>query len=202
MSFISPDQVERQVLLDLKSGDHVAFQQVYNTYKRQIIATMLRILKSPVLVEELVQELFLKVWDNRENIDPDGSIQAYLFVIASNMAKNTLRKAYYDKKMRSMLQPIDEQTYAQIDDYINKKENKELLEQILSYLPQRRREVYRLCKLEQLSYKEAALRLGISENAINDHIKKANLQIRDIIVDKEIIWIVLLFCIQEGLLLR
>lgn len=202
MSFIASDEVERQVLLDLRSGDHVAFQEVYHTYKRPIITAMLRLLKSPVLVEELVQELFMKIWDNRENIDPDGSIKAYLFVVAGNMAKNTLRKAYYDKKMRAMLQPFDEQVYTQIDDYINKKENKALLQQILSHLPLRRREVYTLCKLEQLSYKEAAGRLGITENAVNDHIKKANSQIRDIILDKEILWLVLFFCIQEGFLIK
>lgn len=202
MSSNASDQLERQLLVDLKRGDHTAFQELYNMYKRPIITSMLRLLKSPVLVEELVQELFLALWDNRENIDTDRSIRAYLFVIANNMAKNTLRKAYYDKKMRSMLQPFDEQVYVQIDDHIRKKENQALLQQILSYLPSRRREVYTLCKLEQLSYKEAAQRLGITENAVNDHIKKANAQIRDLIVDKEILWLVLFFCIQEGIFVK
>ncbi|TDQ77901.1 RNA polymerase sigma factor [Sphingobacterium yanglingense] len=202
MSSNASDQLERQLLVDLKRGDHAAFQELYNMYKRSIVTSMLRLLKSPVLVEELVQELFLALWDNRENIDTDRSIRAYLFVIANNMAKNTLRKAYYDKKMRSMLQPFDEQVYVQIDDHIRKKENQALLQQILSYLPSRRREVYTLCKLEQLSYKEVAQRLGITENAVNDHVKKANAQIRDLIVDKEILWLVLFFCIQEGIFVK
>lgn len=194
------DHPDRQLLLAVKDGDHAAFEQLYHRYKRPIIAAMLRLLKSPVIVEEVVQELFMKIWVGRANIDADRPIQAYLYQIATNLAKNTLRKAYYDKKMREVLLPFDEQVYAQVDDYINKKENRELLDRILAELPLRRREVYILCKLEQLSYKEVALRLGISENAVNDHIKKANTQIRDIVQYKESLLVLMLIGIQAVML--
>lgn len=192
----SLDHPDRQLLLAVKDGDHAAFEQLYHRYKKPIIVAMLRLLKSPVIVEEVVQELFMKIWVGRDNIDADRPIQAYLYQIATNLAKNTLRKAYYDKKMREVLLPFDEQVYAQVDEYINKKENRELLDRILAELPNRRKEVYILCKLEQLSYKEVALRLGISENAVNDHIKKANTQIRDIVQHKELLVVVMLLGIQ------
>jgi len=191
------DHPEKQLLLDLKAGDHMAFEAIYHKYKVPIISSMLRLMKSPTLVEELVQELFLKIWEGRELVDADRPIKAYLFQIATNMAKNTFRKAYYEKKMKDLLLPFDEQVYSQIESYIEKKENKVILDRILAYLPSQRRHVYESCKIQQLSYKEVAAQLGVSENTINDHIKKANAQIRDIVMHKEKFWIIMVLCIQE-----
>lgn len=165
---------ERETLLKLKAGDHAAFEQIYHAYKDRLIANLLRLLKSRALVEEIVQDLFLQVWKGRAEIDLEKSFKAFLFKIGANLAKNVIRKAYYDKKIRTQLLPIELQIYSPIEDALHATDIHEAIESILDSLPPQRRIVFKLCKLEGKSYKEVSELLNISENTVNDHIKKAN----------------------------
>lgn len=167
-------------MLRLKQGDHDAFEQLYHNYKDRLIGNLLRILKSRELVEEQVQDLFMNVWKGRDKIDPEKPFKAYLFTIAANMSKNVIRRAYYDKRMRAALLPIEDRVYMHIEEHINLIENKEILERLLEKLPPQRRMVYTLCKLDGKSYKEVSELLQISENTVNDHIRKANLSFREL----------------------
>lgn len=169
---------ERDILLRLKEGDHKAFEEIYHLYKDRLIGNMLRMLQSRELVEEQVQELFLKIWNGRAEIDPDKSFKAYLFRIAANMAKNIFREMSYDQRLRSTLLPIEEQIYSHVEEQLVSQENKLILDTLLDRLPPQRRTVFTLCKLEGMSYREVGELLNISENTVNDHIRKANLTLR------------------------
>jgi|SRR5690606_6553389 len=166
---------EIELVSRLKEGEHKAFEEIYHIYKDRLIGNLLNILKSHELVEELVQDLFLNVWNKREEIDLNKSFKSYLFKIAANMAKNTIRRAYYDKRMRSRLLPLEERIYLHIEEGLLSEENKQLLERLLEKLPPKRRAIFTLCKIEGMSYKEVSEQLNISENTVNDHIRKANL---------------------------
>lgn len=170
--------VEKELLQRLKNSDHAAFELVYHAYKQRIIFNLLRVLKSRDLVEEVVQDLFLKVWNTREQIDLDKSFNAFLYTIAANMAKNVFRKAAYDKKIRSQLLPIEKHIYTHIEEEIESQEIQTTVNNLLNLLPPQRRIVFRLCKLEGKSYKEVSELLNISENTVGDHIKKANLTLK------------------------
>jgi len=182
---------EKELLLRLKDGDHNAFEEIYHLYKDKLIGNLLRMLKSRELVEELVQELFLKIWNGRQEIDPENSFKAYLFRIAANMTKNIFRSMYYDKQMRSTLLPVEERVYTHIEEHIVSQENKKILDNLLDKLPSQRRMVFTLCKLEGKSYREVGELLNISENTVNDHIRKANLTLRKLSTDPEIMGLLL-----------
>ncbi len=176
---------EKELLFRLKAGDHDAFETIYHIYKDRLIGNLLKVLKSRELVEEQVQDLFLNIWIGRDNIDPHKPFKAYLFRIAANMAKNVIRRAYYDIKMRAALLPVEERMYTHIEERIASQENKEVLDSLLNKLPPQRRTVFTLCKLEGKSYREVSELLNISENTVNDHIRKANLTLRQLSVDLE-----------------
>lgn len=120
---------ERELLFQLRDGDATAFESLYMRY-----------------AEKLSAQLFVKVWENRENIDPEKSFQAYLYRIASNIANDYYRKLSKDKKLAtSVLQQITllyhpEHLTAQIQ------ADKELMRTI-EKLPLQRKAVFKLCKL-------------------------------------------------------
>lgn len=179
------NQDEKELLIRLKRGDHEAFEVIYHSYKDRLIGNLLRILKSRELVEEQVQDLFLNVWKGRERIDPEKPFKAYLFSIAANKAKNVIRSAYYDRQMRATLLHAEQRIYTHVEEQITAAENKQVLNNMLDKLPPQRRTVFTLCKLEGKSYKEVGELLNISENTVNDHIRKANLTLQQFRSDPE-----------------
>lgn len=71
--------MKRKLLQKLQDGDGLAFETLYNTYSEKLTTKLFRLLKSWDEVEETFQKLFVKVWENREKIDPDKSFQSYLY---------------------------------------------------------------------------------------------------------------------------
>lgn len=173
IGMIKPEE-DQELVRQLRQGNHNAFNKLYDLYKHRLFGNLYRILKDRDTVEELVQDLFMNVWKGRQQIDPERPFKAYLFQIAANLAKNSLRKAYNDQKMRTLMMASAEASYTHIEEQLFREENKAQLEQLLNQLPPQRKRVYMLCKLEGRSYREVSELLGISESAVNDHIKKAN----------------------------
>ncbi|SEM04610.1 RNA polymerase sigma-70 factor, ECF subfamily [bacterium A37T11] len=168
----TPD--EKDTLHRLREGDYAAFNLIYDTYKRQLAKNLLRLLKDNDMADEALQDLFMKLWENREKIDPEQPIKAYLFRIAENLVYDRFRKASRDKEMRKHFLNTATELYSHIEEKLFDAENRTLLYKAIDQLPPKRREVVILCKIDGLSYEEAAQQLGVSVNAINDHIKKAN----------------------------
>lgn len=138
----------------------------------------LRLLKSPELAEDLLQELFIRLWEQRFKIDTDKTLGSYLYKIASNLAHDYFRKAVRDQKLRQQVLAISPVTYEPIEKVIYTKENKLLLDKALSMLPEQQRTVFMLCKVEERSYQEVAELLNISVGTVNNHLTRANRSLR------------------------
>lgn len=168
------DYEEKELLIKLSNGDKYAFEMIYYRYKYRLAGNLLRMLKSEELAEEVLQDLFLKIWDTRSAIDPEKSFKAYMFRIAENMVMDYYRKASRDQKIRERLMASARESYSHIEEHIFDKENQLLLQSAIDLLPPQRKHVFTLCKLEGKSYKEVSEALGISHSTINDHLLKAN----------------------------
>ncbi|UZJ63979.1 hypothetical protein OKW96_16425 [Sphingobacterium sp. KU25419] len=83
---------ERDLLNRLRNGDYAAFEIIYHRYNKPITANLFRILKSRELVEETLQDLFLKVWEQHSTIHIEQSLQSYLHRVAGNLAYDYFRK--------------------------------------------------------------------------------------------------------------
>lgn len=163
---------ERELLVKLRDGDTMAFDTLYDKYAERLTAKLFKLLKSWNEVEEALQELFVKVWENREKIDPDKSFPSYLYRIAVNIVHDYYRRMARDKEIAAQL-------FEQISVYsadtlaLQIKADEELM-RIIEKLPPQRKTIFKLCKLEGKSYAEVSKMLSISEATIGDHIAKAN----------------------------
>src|SRR5688572_25550844 len=90
---------EKQLFIKIAEGDETAFRQIFDAYKKRLFVFVHRMVKSHVTAEELVQEIFLKLWSHRHALDKVENPNTYIFVIARNKTIDHLRKAANDKKM-------------------------------------------------------------------------------------------------------
>ena len=166
-------------MLRMMQGDELAFEKIYRLYSPKLYGNLLRLLKSVPQTEQILQDVFLKVWEYRSSIDPEKSFRSFLFKIAENKAYDFFRKAARDKKLEAELIALSTVNYTVFEEFVADDEKLILLKNAIDKLPPQRQQVFRLCKLEGRSYREVSESLGISLSTISDHIVKATKSIRD-----------------------
>lgn len=172
MSALSPKD-EKEMVLQLRNGDSHAFGFLYRSYKRQIYAKLKKLLHSEEMAEEVLQEVFFKLWLNRDKLDTEQSFSSYLYRIAANLVYDHFRKSTLDIKMQQHFIAAGSELYDHIEEHINYKESQELINRAIESLPPKRQEIFRLIKLEGKTYEEVSRLLNISNSTIQDHIVKA-----------------------------
>nr|WP_255670441.1 RNA polymerase sigma-70 factor [Mucilaginibacter sp. UR6-11] len=152
------------------NDDNKAFTIIYNRYFHQLKRFVLRILKSPQLTEDIIQEVFILIWANRAKLTGVKSIKAYLFITARNRALDSLKAAFRSEvAMAEIIQKFIEQRNV-IDDALLDKEYHIFLDKVLATLPDRSRQIFALCREQSKSYDEVADILGVSRNAVKNHM--------------------------------
>ena len=165
---------ERTLLLLLKEGDERAFEVLYHNYKFRLAGNLFKLLKSDELVKETLQELFFKIWEGRNQIDPDKSFKSYLFRIGENLVNDYFRKAAKDKRLLSKMVEAGSELYLHVEEDMLSKENARMFRQAIDLMPPQRKQVFTLCKLEGKSYREVEEIMGISTKTISSHMLQAN----------------------------
>ncbi|MEI3798812.1 MULTISPECIES: RNA polymerase sigma factor [unclassified Chitinophaga] len=170
---------EKELLRRLREGNEFAFKALYEIYAPRLTMKLLQLLRSEELAEDILQDLFIKIWEVRHSINPELSFGALVFKMAANLSKNVYRRSVYDQLMRKQINA--DGSHNPIEESLNQSEAKELLYAALNKLTPRQREVYTMHKIDGLSYQEISSRLNISASAINHHIQEANKQLRNIL---------------------
>lgn len=164
---------EKELLEALQKGSVQAFDYLYQTYSLRIYSNIYRMVKCQDTTQELLQDVFISVWERREEIDPELSFKAYLYRISRNLVYNYFRRAKIGQKVLDYIASISTELDSSVEEGIAYHETKDLLDTLISQLPPQRKVIYTLCKLEGRSYSEVSQLLNISESTINDHIVKA-----------------------------
>src|SRR5690606_5598014 len=107
---------------EVTKGNERAFRQLYDRYRLPIYAYSFSLLKSSTNANEIVQDVFLKVWLNREHLDPKLSFKSFVFTIAKNSSFNFLKKAANDRKLREEIFYKSQKWYDPIAISINEEE--------------------------------------------------------------------------------
>jgi RNA polymerase sigma-70 factor (family 1) len=165
---------EKELLLLMKQGDEAAFSELYNSYKYRLAGNLYKLVKSDDLAKELLQELFVRVWIGRNQIDLNKSFRSYLFRIAENLVYDYYRLAAKDKRLRDKMIAASSEIYTHIEEAIFFKEHSQMLNDAIQLMPPQRKRVFVLFKIEGKSYKEIEQLMGISEKTINSHLFQAN----------------------------
>jgi RNA polymerase sigma-70 factor (family 1) len=170
---------ERNILTLLEGGSEFAFVQIFDRYRPRIYKTARQFLKSPELAEEIVQEVFMKLWLRRATACEIEKLDAYLFTMARNLTLDTLRKQAYEAgEARRMAVGMDMIGNAS-DEPLLESQYTELLQEAVSLLPPQQQQVFRLAKVEGLSHEAIAAQLNISRLTVKTHMAKALQSIRN-----------------------
>jgi RNA polymerase sigma-70 factor (ECF subfamily) len=169
---------EKELLDRLRQGEQQAFTQLYHLYSERLYGNLLKLVKSPAVAEEILQDIFIRIWEKRQTIDIHTSFRSYLFRIGENKVIDFYRRARRDKDLYAYIKAAATEQYTHIEESLLSRENAELLQTAIGALPPQRRQVFELCKLQGKSYQEVSGLLNISVSTINDHIVKATRSIR------------------------
>lgn len=178
-------QNEQEILAGLIDGSEKCFTIIYRHYSPRLYYKLLKLVKSDVLARDILQDVFLAVWKCRSQVDIEKSFRSYLFRIVANKTYDIYRKSSKDKKLQKQLITNSPVQVGSIEADINSKEITCLLNRAIESLPTKRKIIFKLCKLDGKSYDEISRQLGISASTVTDHIVKANLFIRQQILQHE-----------------
>jgi RNA polymerase sigma-70 factor (family 1) len=162
----------------LKQGSEQAFNELYKLHSKILLSNIRNLVKDSEVAKEMLQDLYLKVWDNRENIDTEKSFKSFLFTVARNMVYDFFRKASMDRRVKLKLLTNAFEFYTHIEEALDFKERTQLLNTAVGMLPVQCRAVYKLNKLDGKSHQEISRQLDISISTVNNHMVKANKQVR------------------------
>jgi RNA polymerase sigma-70 factor (family 1) len=169
---------EKELLIKLQSGDHAAFGKIYGIYSRRIYLNTLKLVKDEDQAQEILQDVFIRIWNARETIDPSRPFSSFLFSIAQNLVRDFFRKAARDMKLRDSLARTGSELYDHIESALDHKETSEILQRAIDALPQQRKMIFTLCRVEGKSYEEVAAIMGISVSTVGNQLTKATKTVR------------------------
>ena len=164
---------ENELLLLIATGDELAFRQLYNHYWEKLYSVAFVLTKSVVLSEEIVQDVFVKLWIKREELPSITSFDGYLFIMTRNHIYNTLRKIASAQPLEKHLEQEFGMTMAPTEQPLLTKELEQLIHLALRHLPNKQRMVFELSRWEGLNHAAIAERMGISKLTVKSHMNRA-----------------------------
>jgi RNA polymerase sigma-70 factor (ECF subfamily) len=168
------------LIQQLSRGSISAFDTFYHQYNRVVYANIAKMVKQPEAAEDLLQEVFIALWQNRHKLKQDRSVAGWLFVVSYNKAAT-----YLKQQLKSAIVLVPEENYPEIIPQDEPLEEElyqtqlAIVEAAINQLPARKKEVFRLCRLEGRPYEEVALTLGISVTSVKDYLKQSVRFIRE-----------------------
>ena len=159
-------------LLLLKQNSKEAFTALYKKYWRQVYNFSRLYLTNQDTAEEVVQEVFIKVWEGRDFMREDDNFKGLMFIITRNLIFNQHRKNLNEDFYKMTVLAAMEDSY-DIEEEIEAKNLSEYIDMLINELPPRRREIFNLSRKGNKSYKEIAELLNISEKTVENQISEA-----------------------------
>ena len=187
------EQSDRVLVDKIKAGQILAFDQLFDRYSQRLYRFGRSLLKTHEDAEEVVQEVFLRVWKKRNELLERNSFQSFLFTIAYNVIIDHFRQRIQDKKYEQFVLNQAQQNYINPQNELEYNDLKKVLEKAIHELPGRRKQIYQMSREKELSYKEIADRLQIKTKTVENHINLALRHIRKRLGGKEINIVLFLF---------
>ena len=158
----------------IKLGDEQAFELLFRKYYIRLCAFTNKFLNDPEEAREIVQHVFVKIWEGRDEIDPEDSLKSYLFKIAQNLSLNKLRRKKVESKYTEVLKLVYiEQQEFSVHESLMARELEEHISHSIGKLPAECRRVFELSRIEGLKYREIADTLNISIKTVEAQMSKA-----------------------------
>lgn len=176
---MSVRQTERELLIRLRQGDRKAFDEIYEQWSGYVYNFICKTLYNKALAEDITQELFLRLWKHRSQIDEQRNFEAWIFTIARNLVyKEGRRMVLSSAFAETVRKEAGADTDRTTEDMVNFSFVNEQVNQLIEQLPPARRRIYLLNKMDGLSIREIAARLNLSEKTVETQLYHANVFLR------------------------
>lgn len=185
--------LDKNLLRRLKSGDETAFESLYWAYNSHLFNFIHSILYDKSLAEDLTQNVFLKIWEKREVINPEQGIDAYLFTIARNLVYKETEKSLRSSAVMNFLSRQLSDQDSETEDNLDAESLREYIQTLVEQMPTARREIFKLSRYEHLSNKEIATCLQLSEKTVETQLYRALSYLREHLNSGKVLAFLLLF---------
>jgi RNA polymerase sigma-70 factor (family 1) len=164
---------DNNLIIGLKRNSHDSFRLLYNLYSKPLFQFSVRYLKSTEAAEDVVQEVFSKIWKNRKELKTDTSFKSYLYTIALNSIRKQFNKLSRFNEVRHDLLFDFSQNKPEFDNRDDFESLLAKLDELINKMPEKRKQVFIKKKLEEKSLKEIAVELDITAKTVEYHITEA-----------------------------
>jgi len=164
---------EPQLLQQVTHGDEQAFTDLFNAYRDKLFSFVYDITGSETKAEDTVQEIFLRIWQQRSGLSDVHNFNAYIFRMCRNYAIDQLRKLSRETLLRSSLLEPDTLMEGSAEEALLKKEVLQKLREAVAQLPAQQQRVFELHKERGLKMQEIAQELNLSLSTVQNHLFRA-----------------------------
>lgn len=194
---------EKELQLRIASGDHTAFEELYRSTNRALFAAVIAYTRNSESAQDIVQDVFIKLWEKRKTLTEINNISNFLFIVARNAALDHLKKLASGKKLMTALtdnalnqshHSRENPTIENLDD----RDTRQILRQAINRLSPQQRRAYELAHEQELSHAEIASHMEITSSTVKRHLELARRFVRSYVNDHLTSFILLI--ILSGLL--
>jgi RNA polymerase sigma-70 factor (ECF subfamily) len=162
-----------KILRELAKDQEPSLEELFNRYYPRLFDFSKSFLKLEQGIDDIIQEVFIRIWQNRKNIKDPTTFNSYIFTITRNLLLNELRSRLNHKNLKDEVRKLSmAQEYAGFD-HVQYKDLRNRVSELIEELPQRQKEIFVLSRTEGFSHKEIAGKLQISTKTVEYHISLA-----------------------------
>jgi RNA polymerase sigma-70 factor (family 1) len=185
---------DAELVIKLQQDEVNAFDTLYWKYHQAVYRNIFKFVKEPDVTEDILQEVFTRLWEKRKDINASQSVAGWLFVISFNLSVDYVRKKMRELNIHKEIYNLGgEEDGLSPDNKSVYEEQYQLLEEAIAQLSPKKRKIVTLCKLEGKTYDEVAEELKISRNTVKEHLSVAMARLNEYIQkNKEHKYIILL----------
>lgn len=171
-----PSHNEASLLLQVAEGDQKAFAALFHSYHHRLGIYLYQLTASKVFAEEIIQDVFCKVWEKRDQLPALHNFQHWLFTVSKNHALNVLRKMVRERTEQQIWEK--QQLNWPQDADITAEDRLQLIDRAISQLPPQQKKVFILSRYQRRKYIEIAAELNLSKETVKSYLQIATSSIR------------------------
>jgi RNA polymerase sigma-70 factor (ECF subfamily) len=172
---------ENELLARVTEGDQQAFGIIFHHYRRKIYSYAFHLSGDSAQADELVQEVFLRIWLHRDKLPHILRFDNYLFTIARNQVFDMLKKLAKESDLRRQMAEILDPDAHSVEDQLLSRETELRLQRALDQLPPRQRLIFTLSRHQGMKHEEIANQLQISRHTVKTHLVQALKTLRHVL---------------------
>lgn len=164
------------------------FSELFRKHEQKLYILALKLTKSDQLAKDIIQEVFLKLWDQRNQLSSILNVEAWLYRVTENKIIDFLRKASADVRLKERIWNQLQQIVNESEQYLAVKEYNQIIQKAIDQLPPQRKLIYQLNKEIGMNYREIANELRLSKHTVKNQLSTAIQSVRKFLIKNARVW--------------